>query len=164
MGDFEIDLLKLHANNVTSTFLEVITYCFFAPHIQQSVLIIGSSTILKNNIFLESLEFLTFSCNLLCPFADHLLQFLVLKDFRVSYQPKYEQISEHNYTFFNDNAFKSKINQIDWKTLFDSHDMNLCFEKYLKILTCTFDDNVPIKKLLEKQKSLIDIPWNFLRH
>ena len=68
----------------------------------------------------------------------------------MSYKPKYEQISEHNYTFFNNNAFKSKINQIDWKTLFDSHDMNLCFEKYLKILTCTFDDNVPIKKLLEK--------------
>ena len=82
----------------------------------------------------------------------------------MSYKPKYEQISEHNYTFFNNNAFKSKINQIDWKTLFDGHDMNLCFEKYLKILTCTFDDNAPIKKLWKKQKSLIEIPWNILRH
>ena len=96
MGHFDIDLLNLHANNVTSTFLEVITSCFFTPHNQQSIRVIGSSTILINNIFMESIEFLTFSCNLLCQLADYLLQFLVLKDFRVSCKPKYEQISEHN--------------------------------------------------------------------
>ena len=77
----------------------------------------------------------------------------------MSYKPKYEQMSEHDYTFFNKNAFKSKINQIDLKTLSDSHDMNSCFEKYLKILTYIFDDNAPIKKLSKKEKSLIDIPW-----
>ena len=76
MGDFDIDLLKLHANNVTSMFLEVITSCFFIPHIQQSMCVVGSSTILINFIFMESLEFLTSSGNLLCPLADHLLQFL----------------------------------------------------------------------------------------
>ena len=76
MGDFDIDLLKLRANNVTSMFLEVITSCFFIPHIQQSMRVIGSSIILINNIFMESLEFLTFSGNLLCLLADHLLQFL----------------------------------------------------------------------------------------
>ena len=33
------------------------------------------------------------------------------------------------------------------------------------ILTCVFDDHVPIKKLLKKKKSLIDKPWidNYLR-
>ena len=38
----------------------------------------------------------------------------------------------------NNNEFKNEINEIDWKTLFDSHNMNLCFDKFLPILTCIF--------------------------
>ena len=52
MCDADIDLLKLQANNVTSKFLEVMTSCFFVPHIQQPILVIGSSTILIDNIFI----------------------------------------------------------------------------------------------------------------
>ena len=50
--------------------------------------------------------------------------------------------------------------------LFDSHDINLCFQKFLHILICVFDDHAPIKKLLKKKKSLIDKPWidNYLQH
>ena len=94
------------------------------------------------------------------------MQFLVLKDFRVSYRPKHEQIFKRNYGFFNNNEFKNEVNQIDWKALFDSHDMNLCFEKFLHILTCVFDDHARIKKLSKKEKSLIGKPWidNYLRH
>ena len=43
MGDFKIDLLKSHANNVTSKFLEVMTSCFFVPYIQQPTRVVGSS-------------------------------------------------------------------------------------------------------------------------
>ena len=93
---------------------------------------------------MNSVEFVTVSGNLLCQLADHLLQFLVLKDFRVSHRPKHEQIFKLNYTFLNNNELKNEIDQIDWKTLFDSHDINLCFEKYLHILTCIFDDHAPI--------------------
>ena len=100
------------------------TSCFFIPYIQQPTRVFGSSATLIDNIFMNSVEFVTVSSNLLCQPADHLLQLLVLKDFRVSYRPKHEQIFKRNYRFFNNNEFKNKINQIDWKTLFDSHDMN----------------------------------------
>ena len=95
------------------------------------------------------IEFVFVSSNLLCQLADHLLPFLALKDFRVSCRPKHEQIFKH-YTFFNNSEFKDKIDQIGWTTLFDSHDMNLYFEKFLHILTCYFDDHAQMKKLLEK--------------
>ena len=45
---------------------------------------------------MNSVEFVTVSGNLLCQLADHLLQFLVLKDFRVLYRPKHEQIFKRN--------------------------------------------------------------------
>ena len=166
MGDFNIDLLKSNANNTTSSkFLQVMT-CFFVPYIQQPTRVVGSSVTLIDVIFMNSVEFVTVSGNLLCQLADHLLQFLVLKDFRVSYRPKHEQIFKRNYRFFSNNEFKTEINQIDWKTLFDSHCMNLCFEKFLHILTCVFDDHSPIKKLSKKEKSVFDKPWidNHLRH
>ena len=47
---------------------------------------------------------------------------------------------------------------MDRKILFDSHDMNLCFEKFLHILTCASGDHAPIKKLSKKEKSPIDNP------
>ena len=164
MGDFNIDLLKSHANNATSKFLEVMTSCFFVPYIQQLTRVVGSSAKLIDSIFINFVEFVTVSGNLFCHLADHLLQFLVLKDFRVS--DRHKQIFKCNYIFFNNNEFKNEINQSDWKTSFESHDMNLCFEKFLHILTCVFDDHAPIKKLSKKEKSLIDKPWidNHLRH
>ena len=124
MGDINIDLLKLHANNVTSNFLEVMTSCFLVPYIQQPARVVGSSATLVDNIFMNCVKFVTASGNLLCQLAEHLLQFFVLKDFRVSYRSKHEQIFKHNYKFFNNNEFKNEINLIYWKTLFDSHDMN----------------------------------------
>ena len=44
--------------------------------------------------------------------------------------------------------------------------MNLCFEKFLHILTCVFDDHAPNKKSLKKEKLLIDKPCidNYLQH
>ena len=62
---------------------------------------------------MNSVEFVTVSGNLLCQLADHLLQFLVLKDFRVSHRPKHEHIFKYDYRFFNNYEFKNEINQID---------------------------------------------------
>ena len=60
MGDFYIDLLKPHANNVTSRFLEVMSSCFFVLYIQQPKCVVGSSPTLTENIFMNSLEFVSF--------------------------------------------------------------------------------------------------------
>ena len=94
MGDLDINLLKSHANNVTSNFLEVMTsffvfFCFFlcfffAPDIQQFACVDGSFATLINNIFMNSVQFVTVLGKLLCQLAHHLLQFLLLKHFRAS--------------------------------------------------------------------------------
>ena len=85
------------------------TSCFLVPYIQQPTRVVGSSATLIDNIFMNSVEFATVSCNALCQPADHLLKFLVLKDFRVSYRPKYEQIFKSDYRFLNNNELKTKL-------------------------------------------------------
>ena len=84
MGGFNIGLLKSYATNVTSKFLEVMTSCFFVHYTQQPTRVAGPSATTIDNIFINSVEFATVSGNLLCELTDHLLQFLVLKDFGVS--------------------------------------------------------------------------------
>ena len=64
MGDFNIDLLKSHANNATLKFLEVMTSCFFVPYIQQPTRVVGSSATLIDNIFMNSVKFVTVSGSL----------------------------------------------------------------------------------------------------
>ena len=55
MGDFNIDLHKLHSNNVTSKFLKVMNSCFFVPYIQQPTCVVGSSARLVDNFFVSSI-------------------------------------------------------------------------------------------------------------
>ena len=148
MGNFNIDCvtsLKYLGNNVTSKFSKVMISCFFGRYIQQPKRVVVLSATLIDNIFKNSVDVLTVSDNVQC----HLLQFLVLKNFR----PKHEQIFKRSYTFFNNNEFKKEINEIDWKTSFDSHDFNF-FQKFLHILTCVSDDHAQIKKLLKKIRRL----------
>ena len=106
---------------------KVMTSCFFCSLYSATSMCCWFIRKLVDNIFMNSVEFVTVSGNLLCQLADHLLQFLILKDFRVCYWLKHEQIFKGNYAFFNSNEFKNEINQIDSKTVFYSHDMNLCF-------------------------------------
>ena len=60
MGEYNIDLLEPHANNITSKFLEVMISCFFVPYIQQPTCVVGSFAMLIDNIFVNSVEFVTF--------------------------------------------------------------------------------------------------------
>ena len=90
------------------------------------------------------------------------------KDFRVSYRPKHEQIFKRNYTFFNTNEFKNKINQIDWITSFISHDVKLFWEifEYLYLrfwCQCTHQSRNYRKR---RNLSLTNLPWidNYLRY
>ena len=63
MIDFrvKIDLLKSHANNdTTSKLLEVRTSCFFFPYIQQPTRVAASSATRRDNISINSVEFVKF--------------------------------------------------------------------------------------------------------
>ena len=64
MCNFNIDLLKSHASNATSKFPEVMTSCFFVPYIQQPTRVVGSSALLIENIFMNSVKFVTVPGNL----------------------------------------------------------------------------------------------------
>ena len=81
MGDFNINLLNADTGHNASDFYDILSSTYFVPYILQPRRLAKNSKNLIDNNFLNSIEFNTFSSNLTSQISDHLLQFLILKDF-----------------------------------------------------------------------------------
>ena len=79
MGDFNVDLLKTDTDNTSGEFFNNLSSDFFTPYILQPTRLQSKSLI--DNIFFNSLEYLSNSGNLLYEISDHLSQFLILEGF-----------------------------------------------------------------------------------
>ena len=82
MGDFDIDLLKKSSKVVISQFFDNTISHYFSPYILQPSRITENSKSLIDNIFFNSLEYSLISGNLGVEISDHLIQFMILKDFK----------------------------------------------------------------------------------
>ena len=74
MGDFNVDLLKSSTNNDANFFYNELSSHFFTPYILQPTRL--RSKTLIDNIFFNSLDYKSYSGNLLIELSDHLIQFL----------------------------------------------------------------------------------------
>ena len=79
MGDFNVDLLKASGDNAAGKFYNTLSSYFFTPYVLQPTRL--RSQTLIDNIFYNSLEYHSFSGNLLYELSDHLTQFLILEGF-----------------------------------------------------------------------------------
>ena len=98
LGDFF--LLNADIDHSVSDFYDILSSNFFAPYILQPTKLTKNSKTLIDNIFLNSIEFNTFSGNLTSQILDHLLQFLILKDFYHKTLINNNNAFERNYRFF----------------------------------------------------------------
>ena len=120
MGDFNINLLNAETNINISEFYDNMSSHFFAVYILQPTRSTKNSKTLINNIFLNSIEFETFSGNLTSLIFDHLPQLLIQKDFNRKSTITNNIIYERNYRFFNDNEFKNDLKSIPWENIVSS--------------------------------------------
>ena len=79
MGDFNVDLLKVSENNSAGDFYNMFSSYFLTPFVLQPTRLKAKTLI--DNIFFNSLEYSSFSGNLLYELSDHLTQFLILEGF-----------------------------------------------------------------------------------
>jgi len=79
MGDFNIDLLKCSSNENINHYFTSLSSNFFAPYILQPSRPISKTLI--DNIFMNTIEYESFSGNLTIQLADHLFQFVILEGF-----------------------------------------------------------------------------------
>ena len=79
MGDFNVDLLKSSDDNAAGKIFNCLTSYIFTLHILQPTRL--RSKTLIDHIFFNSLEYHSFSGNLLYELSDHLTQFIILEGF-----------------------------------------------------------------------------------
>ena len=142
MGDFNVDLLKSNNNSVAH--LNTLTSHFFTPFVLQPTRL--NSKNLIDNIFLNSLEYVSKSGNLFYELSDHLLQFLILEGFAEKTRLPESNIYKRDKSKFNEREFEEVvINGTDWDSVC-AGGLNSFYEKILFHL----DEMAPLKRLHSK--------------
>ena len=99
LSEFNINLSNADIDHNLSDFNDILSSNFFAFYNLQPTKLTKNSKTLIDNIFLNSIEFNSFSGNLTSQILDHFLQFLILKDFYHKTLINKNIIFERNYRF-----------------------------------------------------------------
>ena len=99
---------------------------FFAPYILQPTRPISKSLI--DNIFINSIEYSSYSGNITVQLSDHFFQFTILEGFYKDIIPKKQNIFSRNFKNFNEREFNEILSNTDWNTILniESNDPNNC--------------------------------------
>ena len=155
-GDFNINLLNTETNNNISEFYDNMPSNFFVPYILQPTRLTKTSKTFSNNIFLNSIEFETFSRNLTFLISDHFPLLLILNDVHHKSTVTNDTVYERNYQFFNDNKFINDLKRIPWENILSQVNLaaSSAFDLFSKQINTLLDEHAPIHKLSKKSYHL----------
>ena len=158
MGDFNIDLLKADNMDCISDFYNCMTSHFFAPYIMQPTRLMSKTLI--DNIFINSIDYISFSGNITIQLSDHLFQFVTLQGFFKDL-PKKINIYERNIKYFNEREFEEELNKMNWDSILhlDISDPNTSMDNLYNNLVYMLDEYAPYKKISKKEFKLKSKPW-----
>ena len=156
MGDFNIDLLKM--SNAASDFNDNMSSYFFTPFILQPTRL--RSKTLIDNIFFNSLEYHSFSGNLLYELSDHLMQFVILEGFA-------KERSLPNRKMFKRGSLNEReyeeivINGVNWDEICMLHygDASASFKSFYDTHMFYLDEMSPLHEVTLKEFRLMTKPW-----
>ena len=160
MGDFNIDLLKSTGDNAASKFYNSLSSYFFTPFVLQPSRL--RSKTLIDNIFFNSLEYHSFSGNLLFELSDHLTQFLILEGFVKERSLPETLMYKKDFDQFNEREFEEMvINGLNWEEIcmIRIRNSNASFKSFHDTLNYHIDEMAPSKQITLKQFRLMLKPW-----
>ena len=146
-------VLLINAVNCFSSYLS------FTPYVLQPTRL--ASKTLIDNIFFNSLEYQSYSGNILIEIADHLIQFLILEGFVKERTIPKINLFKRDFSNFNDDEFKKAVNELNWVNIvkLDLKDANISLNNFYKNLTFLLDEFAPYKKVSKKEYRLNFKPW-----
>ena len=158
-GDFNIDLLKCDTHEDINYYFSSLSSNFFAPYILQPSRPISKTLI--DNIFMNTIEYNSFSGNLAIQLADHFFQFVILQDFFYDIQPIKHNIKERNFRNFNVREFNEALLNLDINKILNINlnDSSISIENLYKNINYILDEMAPFKKLNRYELQLKKKPW-----
>ena len=160
MGDFNVDLLNSSGNTAASEFFNTMSSYFYTPFILQPTRL--RSKTLIDNIFFNSLEYSSFSGNLLVELSDHLIQFIILEGFSKEISLPKTNIFKRDMSKFSDREFEETvINGLNWEEIcmLRFNDSNVAFSSFSNTVNFHLDEMSPFKQVTLKEYRLMLKPW-----
>ena len=159
MGDFNIDLLKSDHNDDANTFFNNFTSSFFTPYILQPTRL--ASKTLIDHIFINTIEYPSYSGNITIQLSDHFFQFTILEGFFKELVPKHINLFERNFKKFNETKFNEALSKIEWNNilLLEMNDPNLSMNNFHQHINTLLDEYAPYRKITKKEYKLKSRPW-----
>ena len=160
MGDFNVDLLKSTGNNAVAQFYNNLSSYFFTPFILQPTRL--SSKTLIDNIFMNSLDYNSYSGNLLYELSDHLIQFLILEGFVKERSLPQTKIFKRDLSNLNVAEFEEiVINGLDWNEICMFHigNSSASFKSFFDTVKFHIDEMSPEREVHQKEFRLMLKPW-----
>ena len=132
---------------------------FFAPYVLRPSRLIWNT--LMDNIFINSVEYLSHSGDLTIQIVDHLFQFVLLEGFFKDILPKKIKLYERNFKNFVDREFIEALCNINWDEILLIHenDPNISLNNLHCHINFILDEFAPFKKLSKKELKLKSKPW-----
>ena len=132
---------------------------FFAPYILQPSRPISKSLI--DNIFINSIEYPSYSGNLTVQLSDHLFQFTILEGFYKDIIPKKNNLFSRNFKNLNEREFNEILSNNDWNSILniECKDPNNSMNNLYNYINYILDELAPYKKLTKREIKLKSKPW-----
>ena len=132
---------------------------FFAPYIMQPARLMSKTLI--DNIFINSIDYISFSGNITIQLSDHLFQFVTLQGFFKDLLPTKINIYERNFKYFNKREFEEELNKMNWDSILHLYisDPNTSMDNLYNNLVYMLDEYAPYKKISKKEFKLKSKPW-----
>ena len=156
MGDFNIDLLK--TSNSASDFHDNLSSYFFTPYILQPTRL--RSKTLIDNIFFNSLDYHSFSGNLLYELSDHLTQFVILEGFMKERNLPEKKMFRRGP--INEKEYEEVvINGVNWNEvcMLQYGDASASFKSFYDTHMFHLDEMSPLHEVTLKEFRLMSKPW-----
>ena len=156
MGDFNINLIN--SSNTASDFFDNVSSYFYTPFILQPTRL--RSKTLIDNIFFNSLDYHSFSGNLLYELSDHLTQFIILDGFlkeRALPEKKLYRRGPLNEREYEENV----INGINWNEIcmLQYGNASASFKSFYDTHIFHLDEMSPYHEVTLKEFRLMTKPW-----
>ena len=159
MGDFNINLLKYHEDNLVNDFLNLSHDQSLLPHIIKPTRLTTFTKTLIDNIFSNLIFTQNVAGNLSSPISDHLPQFAILGTTFVTTKEKYTY--KRDFKHFDSHKFTNDFVQHNWEDELKLEDRNPQFstDRLIQRTISILDKHAPIKKFKVKKYNHQKKPW-----
>ena len=105
-----------------------------------------------DNIFFNSVEYQSYSGNLLIEISDHLIQFLILENFIKERSSPKINVRKRDISYFNERELDEAVGHMDWNIIcnIEKKDPYLPFNNFFNGTPFLLDEFAPYRKVTKK--------------